>query len=68
LEWEYVAAASETKRNAQRDPEFISRILNWYASHNDVIGDTGQRPANVYGIKDLHGLVWEWTNDFNRFL
>ena len=25
----------------------------------------GQKPANVYGVKDLHGLVWEWTLDFN---
>jgi formylglycine-generating enzyme required for sulfatase activity len=22
-------------------------------------------PANVYGVEALHGLVWEWTDDFN---
>jgi len=21
--------------------------------------------ANLHGIRDLHGLVWEWTGDFN---
>jgi protein SCO1/2 len=22
-------------------------------------------PANLYGVYDLHGLVWEWVEDFN---
>ena len=67
LEWEYVAAASETRANAGGDPAFVARILDWYArpSHGDVglrpVGDT----PNFYGIESLHGLVWEWTSDFN---
>ena len=23
------------------------------------------QPANYYGIQDLHGLTWEWVEDFN---
>ena len=23
---------------------------------------------NVYGVRDLHGLAWEWTLDFNGVL
>jgi formylglycine-generating enzyme required for sulfatase activity len=28
----------------------------------------GTTPANVYGIRDLHGLVWEWVEDFNALM
>jgi formylglycine-generating enzyme len=29
-EWEYAAAASESKKNANREENFLRRILNWY--------------------------------------
>ena len=29
-EWEYAAAASESKKNANREEKFLRRILNWY--------------------------------------
>jgi formylglycine-generating enzyme required for sulfatase activity len=28
----------------------------------------GLGARNVYGVADLHGLVWEWTLDFNSSL
>ena len=24
-----------------------------------------QRAANVHGVYDLHGLVWEWVEDYS---
>jgi formylglycine-generating enzyme required for sulfatase activity len=65
-EWEYMAAASETKANASRDQAFLNRILEWYA-----MGGSPRLPPvrstykNIYGLYDLHGLIWEWTEDFN---
>ncbi len=65
-EWEYLAAASETKRDATTEPAFLQRILDWYGKPKE-----GQLPAvgttfrNVYGLWDLHGLIWEWVEDFN---
>ena len=28
----------------------------------------GRGPANAWGVRDLHGVVWEWTLDFNSAL
>jgi formylglycine-generating enzyme required for sulfatase activity len=68
-EWEYAAAADETRRDARRDPAWRERILRWY-SHpsNQALARTGLQAPNVYGVQDLHGLVWEWTEDFSSLL
>jgi formylglycine-generating enzyme required for sulfatase activity len=67
LEWEFVASASATKANAARDPEFVENILLWYSkpSGNQGLSPIGKSAANFYGVHDLHGLIWEWTLDFN---
>jgi len=69
LEWEYVASADATRRDARADPAWRETILEWYASpSNDVLPPVGQNPANVYGVQDLHGLVWEWIDDASALL
>ncbi len=68
-EWEYVAAASETKRDARNDPAWRQQILSWYSqSARKGLPDVGATPANVYGIRDLHGVVWEWIEDLPALL
>jgi formylglycine-generating enzyme required for sulfatase activity len=68
-EWEYAAAASETRRDASRDAQFLGRIRNWYGRPtSEPIPPVGSTFRNVYGVGDLHGLVWEWTLDFNSAL
>lgn len=64
-EWEYVAAADASRRDARSDPAWRNRILGWYAqtSSGDLAQIGGQ--PNAYGVRDLHGLVWEWVDDFN---
>lgn len=66
LEWEYAAAADETRQDASREADFAQRILDWYGKPNqpDDLHQPGS-PKNVYGVEALHGLVWEWTDDFN---
>ena len=65
-EWELAAAASETQRNASRDPAFRRRLAALYARRTPGVPRTaGHASANVYGVRDLHGVVWEWTSDFN---
>lgn len=65
-EWEYAAAASESKKNANREEKFLRRILNWYGEpQGERLKDVGSIYKNVYGIWDMHGLIWEWVDDFN---
>lgn len=68
LEWEYVAAADASRRDARDDPAWLAHILGWYARPaSDPLPDVGGAP-NVYGVRDLHGVVWEWVDDFNALL
>jgi len=65
LEWELAAAASETAADGRNEPAWRSRILDWYSRPATVPFPTGHSPPNYYGVRDLHGLVWEWVLDFN---
>ncbi|KRA72088.1 hypothetical protein ASD78_17185 [Lysobacter sp. Root667] len=68
-EWEYAAAANETRRDARKDPAWRERILTWYSRpSNQALPRAGLQTPNVYGVQDLHGLVWEWTDDFSSLL
>ncbi|KGO98864.1 formylglycine-generating enzyme family protein [Novilysobacter defluvii] len=68
-EWEYVAAADETRRDARHDPLWRERILAWYSRpSNRPLVRAGLQGANAYGVRDIHGLVWEWTDDFSALL
>lgn len=69
VEWEYAAAADEYRRDARRDPAWRERILRWYSRpSNSALPRAGLQAPNVYGVQDLHGLVWEWTEDFSALL
>lgn len=68
-QWEYAAAADERRTDARRDPAWRERILAWYAqSSKHALPMVGQQRPNAYGVHDLHGLVWEWTEDFSALL
>jgi formylglycine-generating enzyme required for sulfatase activity len=64
-EWEYVAAGDETRRDASADPTFRRRVLAMNAVRPALPPAAGRSTPNVYGVRDLHGVVWEWTEDFN---
>ena len=68
-EWEYAAAADELRKDARDDPAWRERILAWYSRpSNTALPRAGLQAANVHGVHDLHGLVWEWTDDYSALL
>jgi len=68
-QWEYAAAADETRRDARSDRAWRERILAWYSRpSNEALARAGLQAPNAYGVQDLHGLVWEWTDDFSALL
>lgn len=69
-EWELAAAAGVDQPDARNDPQWRQQLLNWYSrsSAKEQLPDVGISEANFYGVKDLHGIVWEWVEDFNGLL
>jgi formylglycine-generating enzyme required for sulfatase activity len=65
IEWEYVAAADATRRDARSDPEWQRHILEWYERPGNAPLAAVGGARNAYGVSDMHGLVWEWVDDFN---
>jgi formylglycine-generating enzyme required for sulfatase activity len=69
LEWEYAAAADATRKDARNDPAWRERILGWYARPASTpLPRAGASAPNVYGLRDLHGVVWEWVDDHGAML
>lgn len=68
-EWEFVARASERKADASKDPGFLRGILDWYARPTPArLPSVSSGRVNLYGVRGMHGLVWEWVDDFNSVL
>ncbi|MDO7171095.1 formylglycine-generating enzyme family protein [Mariniflexile sp. AS56] len=67
-EWEYVAMADETTKDARVKSSYNKQILAWYEAPRSNENKIGENQKNIWGVHDLHGLVWEWTLDFNSVL
>lgn len=66
-EWEYAARADATRADASSDPAFLAKILKWYGQpQRGTLPDPTTAEADVHGVRALHGLTWEWVEDFNN--
>ncbi len=68
-EWEFAAAADETRTDARDDPAWRERVLSWYARpSNGALPHVGRTPKNAWGVYDLQGVIWEWVDDFSGLM
>jgi formylglycine-generating enzyme required for sulfatase activity len=67
-EWEYAAMADQIAPDARKKESYNQLILDWYEAPRTFKNEIGSTFKNYWGIYDLHGLVWEWTMDFNSVL
>ncbi len=68
-EWELVAAADEQRKDARDDARWRERMLRWYSRPStEKLAAVGKTAKNLYGVYDMHGLVWEWVEDFTGIM
>ncbi len=67
-EWEFAAAADQQRRDAREDPAWREHTLDWYSHPSAASLPAVGGAANVYGVRDLNGVIWEWVDDFNALL
>ena len=62
-QWEYALADGGRDQAAVR-----LASLDWFAKPNSSRpGPVGAGAASGFGLKDMVGLIWEWTLDFDAF-
>ena len=65
-EWEHAAAAGYSGPDGKNDEALNRDLYAWLARPVPAVQrSVAQSRPNFHGTYDLHGLVWEWVDDFN---
>lgn len=64
-EWEYTGKAGIKTADGTNEKEYTKKILDWYSAPSGKLADKGKGTPNYFGLYDMHGLIWEWVDDFN---
>jgi formylglycine-generating enzyme required for sulfatase activity len=65
-EWEFAASAGFTRADGNKDPVFKAQVAQWYETLSPArLPSASGGRKNFFGVEGLHGLVWEWVQDFN---
>lgn len=64
-EWE-LAAAGYTTLVGRDEPDFKQDLYAWLSAPTpEVLPSVATARATLHGARGLHGLVWEWVDDFD---
>lgn len=63
VEWEWAARPLQVAGDTEE--AIHDRVLAFHSRPSDRLPSVGQTPPNRWGIRDLHGVIWEWVEDFN---
>ena len=65
-EWERAAAAGYANADGRNDEALNRDLYAWLARPVPAAApDISSVKPNFFGLRGMHGLVWEWVDDFN---